>query len=110
MKKDLSLSLSRLQHAQIAGQELSLLIWLLNRNVQVLYAIQQNIRPEKSIYEQFKIWRSQIGLFEHAKKHFSSHQLVKLLAILQHIDQLVKTGQTQMAWLKLHDFLMVSVI
>jgi DNA polymerase III delta subunit len=108
MNKELTLSLSRLQYAQLTGQELTLLIWLLNRNVQALYAIQQGIRPAKSIYEQFKIWPSQISLFEKALKHFSSNQLANLLTRLQDIDRLVKTGQTQLAWLKLHDFLLAS--
>ena len=108
MKQELELSLSRLRYAQTTGQELTLLVWLLNRNVQVLYAIQQQMRPTKSIYEQFKIWPSQISLFEKAIKHFSTTQLVKLLIILQDIDRLVKTGQTQLAWIKLYDFLLAS--
>jgi DNA polymerase III delta subunit len=108
MNKELALSFTRLKYAQNTGQELTLLIWLLNRNVQVLYAIQQGIRPAKSIYEQFKIWPSQISLFEKANKYFSSQQLVRLLTILQDIDRLIKTGQTQLAWLKLHDFLLAS--
>ena len=110
MNQQVALSIVRLHQAKSCQQELTLLIWLLSRNVQVLYALKQNIQTPKAIFEQFKIWPKQIPPFEKFVKKLQLSQLDKLLLLVQELDSMVKSGQLNLTWLKLERFLLLPYL
>ena len=110
MNQQVALSILRLRQAKSCQQELTLLIWLLSRNVQVLYALKQNIQTPKAIFEQFKIWPKQIPPFEKFVKKLQLSQLDKLLLMAQELDSMVKSGQLNLVWLKLERFLLLPYL
>jgi len=108
MKGETSIALQKLHELFRTSSEVTLLVWLLNRNLQVLFALKENIRSAKTLFEENKIWPKQTSIFLQAQTRFSLSQLSLLIQQLRVIDVDVKSGQTQQVQLKLERFLMLS--
>lgn len=97
-----------LRESKLAHHELTLLVWLLGRNLQVLYTLKQALRPAQDIFASYKIWPQQVALFHKGLTHFSHTQLSRLLSLIQDIDVSLKSGKVAHTWLKLEQFLLLS--
>jgi DNA polymerase III delta subunit len=100
--------LNLLQQSKSANHELTLLVWLLGRNLQVLYSLKQSLRPAQEVFASFKIWPQQIPQFQQGLKFFTQHQLGKLIEAIHEIDVNLKSGKLPYCWLKLEKFLLES--
>jgi hypothetical protein len=108
MQGQTALAITRLREVLMSQSEFTLLVWLLNRNLQVLFALNQHIQSTQTIFEQYKIWPKQTALFINSKANFTLDKLAKLIQLLKIIDAQVKSGQNQMVSLQLERFLLLS--
>lgn len=98
----------KLRQTLNSQQELSLLIWLLGRNLQVLFALKQGIQSPQEIFSVCKIWPKQTQAFMQAQTRFSLKQLSSLIHELQEIEQAFKSGLNKRIPLMLERFFIHS--
>ena len=110
MRKDLVTAIKKLKEALQSQQELSLLLWLLGRNLQVLFALKQNVQSSQHIFSTFKIWPKQTQVFIQAKPGFSLTQLSMLIHQLQNIELAFKSGLQKQIPLMLEQFFIRSCV
>lgn len=106
MQGQKSRALALLRQSKLANHELTLLVWLLGRNLQVLFTLKQSLRPAQEIFSSFKIWPQQVPVFHQALGYFSQTQLAKLISLVQEIDVSVKSGKISQSWLKIEKLLL----
>lgn len=107
MNGDLDSSIQKLR-ALSSQQDCSLLIWLLSRNLQVLFALKQQQQNPQNIFNTFKIWPKQTGIFLKAQHNFSLKQLANLISKVQEIDLSLKSGRNKIVPRMLEQFLIQS--
>ena len=108
MQGQTAIAIARLREVLMSQSEFTLLVWLLNRNLQVLFALNQQMQSTQTIFEQYKIWPKQTALFINSKANFTLDKLAKLIQLLKIIDAQVKSGQNKMVSLQLERFLLLS--
>jgi DNA polymerase III delta subunit len=87
-------------------QDLSLLIWILNRNLQVWHALVMGKQSPANIYQNYKIWNKQIPLFERSYSQLKIDKINHAICLLQAIDSDFKSYRYLSAKLKLEQLLL----
>ncbi len=88
------------------NQDLTLLIWILNRNLQVLLALVHGQQSPQAIFQQYKIWNKHIALFEKAYPYLNVERIHQAICLLHDVDKHVKTYQPELARFKLQRLLL----
>lgn len=78
--------------------DLTLLAWIMGRNLQVAYALHTGNKNPSNIYQQYKVWPKLIPIIENWAKKISTETLIEALKDIQATDIYIKTGQTHKAW------------
>jgi DNA polymerase III delta subunit len=78
--------------------DLTLLVWIMGRNLQVAYALQTGNENSTQIYQQYKVWPKLIPTIENWSKKIPTEVLVEALKNIQATDIFIKTGQSHKAW------------
>jgi DNA polymerase III delta subunit len=87
-------------------QDFTLLIWILNRTLQVWHALVMGKQIRKNIYQDFKVWNKHIPLFEKSYPHLKLEKINQALVLLHEIDKSFKSYQYGTAKLKLEYLLL----
>lgn len=91
-KKDISQSMTFFRESAFKDSDLILLVWLMQRQVQIIYALSKNAENKTHIFNQFKCWPKQQQECLQALAYFSTTELEQLLIKLQMIDRQLKSG------------------
>jgi DNA polymerase III delta subunit len=108
MRRNHSECIHILRNSVYKDSDLILLIWILNRQAQVLYALKQAIQDPKQIFSQFKLWPKQQQECTQFIQYFSGRYLEQALTDLQSIDQQLKSGQANLALINLERFFLMD--
>ena len=81
--------------------DITLLIWILKRNLLVLQALLQGVQPASTIFQEYKIWQKQIPLFVSVYPKLTINKVYDSICLLHEIDTHFKSHQTALAKFKL---------
>jgi DNA polymerase III delta subunit len=98
--------LEKCQRLQVSQQDFTLLIWILNRTLQVWHALLMGKKTPREIYQDFKIWNKHIPLFEKSYPHLKLDKVNQALILLHEMDRCFKSYQYLPAQLKLEQLLL----
>ena len=86
---------------KIKTSDLSLLIWIIQRNLMVLDALKTAPNSSQDIFQQHKIWPKQTASFIKLSQCLTKDTIAQLLCLLQDIDVQFKTHHIRFAMQKL---------
>jgi len=89
--------------------DLTLLAWIIGRNLQVAYALHAGHESPSTIYQQYKVWPKLIPSIENWAKKISPETLVEAIKNIQQADIFIKTGQTYKAWHFIEKILLCTI-
>jgi DNA polymerase III delta subunit len=106
----MSLNSNKINHLlnKIKAQDLSLLIWILQRNLIVLDELKTGSSKSQDIFQKHKIWPKQTPSFIQFNQYVSKDIIAQLLCLLQEVDSHFKTHEIAMAMQKLQYLFLYS--
>lgn len=110
LSQNLDLIASKFQLAKNEQKDLTLLVWLMSRNLQVAYALCSGLRLSSDVFQQFKVWPKVIPSLERWAKHLTSASIIEAIKDLQQTDIFIKTGQLTKAWHLIEKILLCTSI
>lgn len=93
---------------KIKNTDLSLIIWIIQRNLLVLEALKVRPNQTQNIFQKHKIWPKQTASFIQFNQCLTKDSISQLLCLLQEIDSLFKSHQIALARQKLEYLLLYS--
>lgn len=110
LNRNTVLLMDKFQLAKTEQKDLTLLVWLMGRNLQVAYALHSGLRASSEVFQQYKVWPKTMPTIEKWATQLSLRAIVEAIKNLQQTDIYVKTGQLPKAWHLIEKILLCTSI